>query len=253
MTALVMVHGLMGSLAYFEPQRYLPGIDVHTPDLIGYGRRRSEEAGIDLHSQADALVRTLRDDIGAPVWLLGHSVGGAVAMLAADAAPECVRGLISVEGNFTLKDAFWCGRIAALPDVEWAAEYGAMEDAPAAWLERSGIEADDECIAFARDILANQPYTTIRRMAQSTLDVTADPAYAALVRRVFGRTPVWLVGGELSAAGWDVPEWALAGARRIALQPKSGHMMMLEDPARFCRLIADIVRDAQQIPEPAPA
>jgi pimeloyl-ACP methyl ester carboxylesterase len=240
--ALLMVHGLIGPIDYFEPARLLAGIDVHAPDMIGYGRRRSEEAGIDLPGQADALAQYLRDEVAQPAWLLGHSVGGVVAMMVADRVPELVRGLISVEGNFTLRDAFWCARIAALGEEAWAAEYGAMEDAPAAWLEKSGIEADDERIAWARDILNNQPYTTVQRMARSVIAETGKPDWPELVRRVLVRgTPLYLLGGEQSAAGWDVPEWVLAAARQVLVQPKTGHMMMLEDPRHFCRIVGSII------------
>src|SRR5206468_1580046 len=122
-----------------------------------------------------------------------------VMMLAAERAPELVRGLISVEGNFTLKDAFWCARIAAMLDADWAAEYGAMEDDPAAWLERSGIEASDQRIAWARGILSNQPCETIQAMARSVVSVTGAPAYLDGVRRVLGSgVPLYLLGGELS-------------------------------------------------------
>ena len=240
--ALLMVHGLLGPIDYFAPARLLPGIDVHAPDMIGYGRHRSEEAGIDQAGQADALAHYLRDEIAQPAWLLGHSVGGAVAMMVADRVPELVRGLISVEGNFTLRDAFWCARIAALEEEAWAAEYGAMEDAPAAWLEKSGIEAYDERVAWARDILNNQPYTTVQRMARSTVAETGKPDWPDLVQRVLVRgTPLYLLGGEQSAAGWDVPEWVLAAARQVVMQPKTGHMMMLEDPQNFCRIVGSII------------
>lgn len=239
---LLMIHGLLGPIDYFEPARYLPGIAIHTPDMIGYGRRRSEEAGVDLPGQAAALARCLREDVKAPAWLVGHSVGGAVAMMVADREPGLVRGLISVEGNFTLRDAFWCARIATLGEEEWAAEYGAMEDAPADWLAKSGIEADDERIAWARAILANQPYTTVQRMARSVVEETGKPDWLDLVRRVLVRgTPLYLLGGEQSAAGWDVPEWVLAAARRVEVQPKAGHMMMLEDPRNFCRIVGAIM------------
>lgn len=241
-TPLVLIHGLLGSSGYYQPQRYLPRYDVRTPDLLGYGSRRSIDAGIDLHAQADEIVRVLRDEIKRPAWLVGHSVGGAVMMLAADRAPELVAGLISVEGNFTLKDAFLCGRVAALPELDWAAEYGAMEDDSAAWLERSGIEAGDERIAFAREILQNQPYSTIQSMAHSVLEVTGAPAYLECVRRVLARgIPLFLLCGELSASGWDIPEWVLALARASLVQPRGGHMMMLEDPAAFCGLLEKIV------------
>jgi pimeloyl-ACP methyl ester carboxylesterase len=185
----------------------------------------------------------LREEVGEPAWLLGHSVGGAVMMLAAEQAPELVAGLISVEGNFTLKDAFWCSRIAAMPEADWAAEYGAMEDDPAAWLERSGIEASDQRIAWAQDILENQPYTTIQAMARSVLEVTGAPAYLEGVRRVLGSgVPLYLLGGELSAAGWDIPEWVLALACKSLVQPKAGHMMMLEDPAASAASSTDRAR-----------
>lgn len=244
-TPLVLIHGLLGSSGFYQPQRYLPRFEVHTPDLLGYGVNRSIDAGIDLERQADEVVRVLRAEVKQPAWLVGHSVGGAVMMLAADRAPELVAGLVSVEGNFTLKDAFMCGRIAALPEVEWAGEYGAMEDDPAAWLERSSIEAGDERIAFAREILQHQSYTTIQAMAQSVLDVTGAPAYLECVRRVLARgTPLYLLGGELSASGWDIPEWVLALARASLVQPKAGHMMMLEDPAAFCALLEKIVDGA---------
>ena len=239
---LLVVHGLLGSGDYYQPQRYLPGLDLRTPDLLGYGARRSVDAGIDLQRQAEEIARVLREEIGAPAWLLGHSTGGVVMMLAAALAPELVRGLISVEGNFTLKDAFWCSRIAPMPDADWAAEYGAMEDDPAAWLERIGIEASDERIAFARELLQNQPYTAIQAMARSVLETTGSADYLDTVRRVLGTgVPLYLLGGELSAAGWDVPEWVLALAASSLVQPKAGHMMMLEDPAAFCAIVGDIV------------
>jgi pimeloyl-ACP methyl ester carboxylesterase len=248
-TALLMIHGLLGSGGYYEPQRYLPALDVRTPDLLGYGSKRTVEAGIDLPGQADEIVRILREEVGRPAWLLGHSVGGAVMMLVADRAPELVLGLISVEGNFTLKDAFWCARIAPMAEIDWAAEYGAMEDDPAAWLERAGIEAVDERIALAREILQNQPYTTVQAMARSVLAVTGAPDYLDLVRRVLARgTPLWLLGGELSASGWDVPEWVLVLARGSLVQPKAGHMMMLEDPAAFCGIVDAILTEARRTP-----
>jgi pimeloyl-ACP methyl ester carboxylesterase len=241
-TPLVMIHGLLGSSGYFAPRQYLPQLDVRTPDLLGYGSKRTVEQGVDLHGQAAEIVRILRQEVGQPAWLLGHSVGGAVMMLAAERAPELVRGLISVEGNFTLKDAFWCSRIAAMPEAEWASEYGAMEDDPAAWLERSSIEASDQRIAWAKDILSNQPHETIQAMARSVVSVTGAPAYLEGVRRVLGSgVPLYLLGGELSASGWDIPEWVLALACRSQVQPRAGHMMMLEDPAAFCGIVADIV------------
>jgi pimeloyl-ACP methyl ester carboxylesterase len=80
-------------------------------------------------------------------------------------------------------------------------------------------------------------------MARSVVDVTGQPAYLDGVRRVLGSgVPLYLLGGELSAAGWDIPEWVLALACKSLVQPGAGHMMMLEDPAAFCRIVDGIVR-----------
>ena len=117
-----MIHGLPGSSRYFQPQRYLPAFDVRTPDLPGYGSKRTTEAGIDLDGRAGEIVRILREEVGWPAWLLGHSVGG-----------------------------------------------------------------------------------------------------------------------ELSASGWDVPEWVLALARGSLAQAKTGHMMMLEDPAAFLGIVSELL------------
>jgi pimeloyl-ACP methyl ester carboxylesterase len=84
----------------------------------------------------------------------------------------------------------------------------------------------------------------VQQLARSVLDVTGAPDYLELVRRVVERgTPLWLVGGEQSAAGWDVPDWVMAAACAIHIQPRAGHMMMLEDPAAFCRIVDRIMQE----------
>jgi hypothetical protein len=90
--------------------------------------------------------------------------------------------------------------------------------------------------------LANQPIETVQSMARSVVNVTGAPAYLEGVRRVLGSgVPLYLLGGELSASGWDIPEWVLALACRSQVQPRAGHMMMLEDPAAFCGIVGAIV------------
>lgn len=245
---LLMIHGLMGSIAYFSPAQYLPGILVHTPDLIGYGGNSTVLPGqrVDLAVQAAEVARILRERIGQPAWLLGHSVGGAIAMMVADLVPELVLGLISVEGNFTLNDAFWCARIAATAEPDWVAEYGSMTADAAAWLARGGIDATPQRNAWANAILGNQPHTTIKAMACSVIEETANPSYLQLVRSVIDRgIPVCLLAGERSAGDWDVPAWVVSAAQDYVIQPQTGHMMMLENPAEFCRIVASSMDESR--------
>ncbi|WP_031362025.1 alpha/beta fold hydrolase [Caballeronia sordidicola] len=239
-TPLVMIHGLMGSIAYFSPDVRMPGVSVHTPDLIGYGSLADTDAGaITLDNQAASVIRYVEEQVGEPCWLLGHSVGGAVAMLVAAKAPSMVRGLISVEGNFTLSDAFWCRKIAALSDEAWCAEHQRMLDDPAAWLQNSGVTLSPQRIVWANDILRNQPRSTIAAMSRAVVKETGSPEFLEHARTVVDNgTPIHLLAGERSASGWDVPDWVKSASLSYEIQPDTGHMMMLEQPEAFC----DIVR-----------
>src|SRR5262245_41607614 len=71
---LVMIHGLLGSIAYFGPKQRLPDVAVHTPDLLGYGAsRRAAGDPIALRTQAEWVAEYMRARIGRPCWVLGHS------------------------------------------------------------------------------------------------------------------------------------------------------------------------------------
>lgn len=101
---VVFIHGLIGSLQFpdmcaaFAPGRAL------APDLLGYGAQRQVPVeAIDLPAQVEHLYRVIEEQLpGEAVHLVGHSVGGAVAMLFAQVHGERVRSLVSVEGNFSL-------------------------------------------------------------------------------------------------------------------------------------------------------
>lgn len=243
---LLMIHGLLGSIDYFAPRSHLNGLHVHTLDQMGYGSQAATvpPQTIDLHLQADGIAHYVCEHIGHPTWLLGHSVGGAVAMLVADRIPELVAGVISVEGNFTLNDAFWCARIAVTPQDQWEQEYRVMAADPDGFLARSEIAATEQRLAWAKAILGNQGAATVRATARSVIKETGAPAYLELVRRVLARTPIYLLAGARSAAGWDVPDWVRAAARADVVLPDTGHMLMLEDPAGFCRSVRALIDGA---------
>jgi pimeloyl-ACP methyl ester carboxylesterase len=204
--------------------------------------KEAREPEITLASQTARVVEYLNEQVDEPCVLLGHSVGGAVAMLAAEAAPERVRGVINVEGNFTLAGAFWCRKIAGLPDKDWYAEHGRLVADPEGWLTNSDVAITPQRVEWARGALANQPRETIRAMARAVVAETGDVGYLRQIRSVVERgTPLFLLAGERSASGWDLPDWARAAARDYVVQKGVGHMMMLEQPDEFCRIVEDMV------------
>lgn len=239
----MLIHGLVGSLRYFDPQARLPQVEIVADDLLGYGRFTDTPAGqLTLAAQAEHVARQLDRQPAERVWLLGHSMGGAVAVLAADRRPERVCGLISVEGNLTEQDCFWSRRIAAKTPAQWAADYAAMQADPAGWLERCGIAPTPRRVSWARHLLTHQPAATVYAMAGALLNETLCPGYLGAVRRLLQRgLPLHLVAGARSAGEWGVPDFVRTAAASYHEQPDVGHLMMLEDPDGFCRIIGAIV------------
>jgi pimeloyl-ACP methyl ester carboxylesterase len=240
---LIMIHGLVGSLRYFDPQAYLPDVCVIAEDLLGYGALAdAPPQHLTLAAQADHVGRRIDELPDQELWLLGHSMGGAVAVLAADRCPERIAGLINVEGNLTEKDTFWSRKIAAKTPERWAQQYHAMQGNPAGWLERAGVDLTPQRTAWAAHILTFQPAGTVYAMAKALLAETLCAEYLETLRRLLNRgIPMHLLAGERSAGAWGVPDFVRAAAASYTEQPGVGHLMMLEAPDAFCELVPPIV------------
>jgi pimeloyl-ACP methyl ester carboxylesterase len=91
----VYVHGLGGSSTNWTDLAALlaPVAGGTAPDLPGFGWSEPE-AGFDFSLQAhvDVVARHI-EEVGAPVHLLGNSMGGAIALLVAARRPELVKTL----------------------------------------------------------------------------------------------------------------------------------------------------------------
>lgn len=163
-------------------------------------------------------------------------------MLLAHRHPTLVTSIINVEGNFTLEDAFWTGKLAAMTLKEVSDLLQSYQDDVQGWLNRAGIEATAERIAIADRGLHAQPATTVKAMAQSVIETTSKASYLETVNIVLDSdVPLHLVAGERSRAGWHVPEVVLRRAASMTIQPGVGHMMMLEAPDEFLGIVAKLI------------
>jgi pimeloyl-ACP methyl ester carboxylesterase len=239
MTPVLLIHGLFGSLSAPRILSAFGDRQVLAPDLIGYGAHRDAVPhGWTLQDQADHVAAYVRDHVDAPVHVVGHSVGGAVAVFLARRHPDLVRSLTSVEGNLTLGDAFWSRKISTrtLPEID--EEVAGFRDDVAAWIGRSGVAATPFALATAGLWLDNQPASTLRTQARAVIAATGERGYLELVRAILASgVPVHLVAGARTGAGWNVPEWLSAEAASSTIIPNAGHLMMLEDPEIFAETL----------------
>jgi lipase len=239
---LVFVHGLIGPLADTRTLSLLSPTTVVCPDLLGYGAE-TDAADITIEAQVDHVRAAVdRAAPGTRVHLVGHSVGGVIAMAFAHQYPNRVASVVNVEGNFTLGDAFWSAQIARMTPREAHDLLAADRADPARWLRDGGVEPTDENISSAAEALAHQPAGTLQAMAHAVVEFTGRSQYEPLLRKVFQDVPVHLVAGARSRAGWNVPEWALGAAASYTEIPHAGHMVMLEAPEAFGNLLLDLAQ-----------
>ena len=233
----VFVHGLFGPLndpAIFDQ---LAPAGCSAPDLAGYGQGRCE--AVTLAGQVSALRAHIEERQGeGPATLVAHSIGGVYAFTLAAQCPDLVASIVTVEGNFTLLDAFWSKSIAAMREEDARASIEARLADPEAFLAGDGISASEPWLSRAAEALAFQPWRTIWQSARAVVEATGRSEYEEMLRRVFERHAVHLVAGERSRGGWDVPDWARAAAASDTTMRNVGHMMALEDPAAFGTVIA---------------
>ena len=95
---IVCVHGLDGSsLNWLALAPLLTGhCRVLAPDLAGHGLTTSAGRRTTVPANRELLHRFVESVPGAPVILMGNSMGGMISLLEASAAPDAVAGLILV-------------------------------------------------------------------------------------------------------------------------------------------------------------
>ncbi len=111
---VLAIHGLTGhGLRWQHFAGYVPEITVAAPDVLGHGRS-SWAAPWSIEANVSALAALLDDEVahgGAPVLVLGHSFGGAIALHLAAARPDLVAALLLLDPAIAL-NGDWMAEIA---------------------------------------------------------------------------------------------------------------------------------------------
>ena len=128
-TEILAIHGLTGHGQRWQTlaTQHLAEFPFAAPDLLGHGRS-SWAAPWTLDANVAALAELLDSDAHAPVLVVGHSFGGAVALSLAAARPDLVGALVLLDPAVGL-DGEWMRGIA--DDMFASPDYTDREEARA--------------------------------------------------------------------------------------------------------------------------
>ena len=236
----VYLHGLgSASSADFPPIARSPQLARYRAlliDLLGFGFSDQPEAFPHTLEAHALIVARLLDHLGLrQCHVIGHSMGGSIAIALAAARPDLVSGLVVAECNFDPADATFSQMIVDQARSE--ADYLSRGHA--------AVIAQAEEWAAADPVVGSYP-GTLR---------AADP-------RAVYRCSVALVECHLRETffGLDMPRTYIFGARTLphhhqpflqsggvpmAVVAEAGHAMVVENPTAFSAIIASTISAGQ--------
>lgn len=238
----VFLHGLGRSsvtLAHVAADHVLERTRSVLVDLLGHGLSdRPDEFSYTLDAHADVVVRVLEELGIVRCRLIGHSLGGAVAVLAAARAPERVAALVVAEGNLDPGGGAMSIAIADRSEDEFAREGH----------DRTLAEMGDEARANPESIYASTVAVqrlasprALHRSARSLIELTVPTVREQLLGLDLPRA--FIVGARTLEAAEPPPSGeagdGLEGTGvRLLVVPDSGHPMMFQNPRGFAEAIA---------------
>lgn len=239
---VVMIHGFGADRSGWNPVLGLMGTDrrVLLPELPGHGDAPAPDAAPrDIEDLALAMADRLRAEGVAQAHLVGHSLGGAVAIALADMGLVAVRSLCLIAPGGLGPEAH-TGFIHGLAQATRPEELQP-------WL--------DQMVADPAILPAGLARAMLRRRAAAD----QGPGLVALARALFGTgtqtmrlaprlarltMPVKVIWGQQDRILPPVQADGLPGHIALHRLAATGHVPQLEQPALVARLIAELIRAA---------
>ncbi len=250
---LVFVHGWLLSHHYWQP--VIEALQSDHPcvayDLRGFGQSSQIPAGEGQPYDLAAYGEDLGQLLGAlgleRVWLVGHSLGGSIALWGAHLWPERVAGVVCVNagGGIYLREEFERFRGAGVQIVRWRSPW--LDQIPGlAWgLTRMMVR---QPLAYGwgqqrlRDLLAAHPEAALGALLESTTEA----AVHQLPQVVAGLAqPVYFAAGGCDRVMAEPFVQHLAsfhsqfeqGEPLVRVIPQCGHLAMVEHPMALAQCI----------------
>lgn len=251
--AVLFIHGLISDhRTWNAAMQALAGAHrVIAPDLLGHGESVGSPGDYSLGAHAAAL-RDLLDLLELDrVTLVGHSLGGGIAMQFAYLFPERVRGLVLVSSGGLGTDLNPALRAATLPGSEWVlpllgtpwvrqvgnAALGVLSYIGKPFISASTAAAWAGMATFGDDVNRNAFLASSR----SVIGIRGQSVSALPRLRAFADRRVLVVWGgrdrlipvaHAAAVSEALPDSV------VEIFPEAGHFPHLDEPEQFHRLLA---------------
>jgi pimeloyl-ACP methyl ester carboxylesterase len=252
---LLLVHGLTSSSATWDP--VIPALaeraHVVAPDLLGHGRSDKPETDYSLGALA-SLLRDLLERLGHDrATVVGHSLGGGVALQFAYQFPEYAGRLVLVSSGGLGREVSPLLRAATLPGAEFVLPVIA------------NTHVRDAGVGIA-NLLSRLPIRLRPSVAEAMrgyASLAESPARSAFVhtvrsvvgpggQRVSGRNKLYLAAERPTLLVWGALDTiipvdhaysaheAIAGSR-LEVFEQSRHFPHQDEPARFAAVLLDFL------------
>jgi pimeloyl-ACP methyl ester carboxylesterase len=248
---VVFLHGWLGSWRYWFPTMEVVSDHFRTYsfDFWGFGDSRRRDTQISIKDYSDQVVRFL-DELGIEkAILVGHSMGGMVALKAAITHPERITQVATVGAPIVGDSLSWLLKLTDRP---------LFADAFArfSWLRRSLFkfflgEMSDHAVKEVLDDSVKSTSYTLRRAVHSMMRTDLRPELHKL------KVPALIVHGGRDdivqpnqADLFDTVESA-----QVVLMPGSRHFPFLDEAELFNAVLLRFLKQAlpAQQPQPQPA
>src|SRR5664279_1970506 len=252
---VVLLHGVLGSHRSWAQLVSLLAEDftLIAPDLLGHGDSSTPRGDYSLGAHAGGL-RDLLDELGVQrATLVGHSLGGGVALQFAWLFPERVERLVLVSSGGLGRELSLLLRVPTMPGVgfmlpvvssPWVLRGGG---ALGRQLHRLGMRSAPDLEELWRGY-SRLGDVGARRAFLATLRTVVDPGgqmiNATDMLPVMAEIPTMIVWGDrdrLIPVQHGLEAHRAIPNSRLEIFPKAGHFPHLDEPRRFAGLLVDFV------------
>lgn len=259
---LLLIHGITSSSATWDP--VIPALAEHAhviaPDLLGHGDSDKPKADYSLGAFASGL-RDLLEHLGHDrVTIVGHSLGGGVAMQFAYQYFEHCERLVLVSSGGLGREVSLALRAATLPGAEFVLPVIA------------NTHVRDAGVAVGRLLrrLPMRPRPSVAEVARGYASLADSPARTAFVhtlrsvvepggQRVNASDRLYLAEGRPTLIVWGALDTVIPVAHAhqahatipgsvLEVFEQSRHFPHVDEPARFARVVRHFLETTRPVP-----